>query len=152
MQLSAAKMDYKCLKNSCFSEESFTPLQNLVQEVWTMSQMNPTQVLVWASDCCVILVGNPPNLSKSLFSPHRPTGRIKGDTVSKCSLNSKVLCKCKTPLIPSSYRFIYILSCYKIGLGVDVSKALYFILNFKKERRIFVFCRGINTISMKTYI
>lgn len=59
MQLSAAKVGYKCLKNSCFSQESFTPLQNLVQEVWTVSQMNPTQVLVWAPDCSVVL-GQPP--------------------------------------------------------------------------------------------
>lgn len=53
---------------------------------------------------------------------------------------------------PFFLRFIYTLPHYKTGLGVDVSKALYFILNFKKERRILVSCGGINTISMRTHI
>lgn len=142
--MSAAKVGYKCPQNSCFSQESFTPLQNLVQEMWTVSQINLTQVLVWAPNCCVIL-GQAPQSLQTFFPPHRPAGRTKRDTVSKCSLKRKVLCKRKTPSTPSSCRLICFLPRYKTGLGVDVSKTLYFLLNFKKERRIPVFCRSINT-------
>lgn len=105
--------------------------------------MNPTQGLVWVPTI-VSPWDKTPQLSKPsfpyikwvfqdpLFPPPRPEGRIKRDVVSKCFLNCREPSKRETMLI-SSYRLIYTPLCYRRGFRVDVSKALYFIWNCKRE-------------------
>lgn len=73
MQLSTAKVGYKCLKNGCFSEEIFTPLQNLVQEVWTVNQMNPTHILILTPNSFLYLLGASYPTSPKL---HFPTSKM----------------------------------------------------------------------------